>query len=690
MENEIINRDISWLSFNERVLQEAIDPDVPLLERIKFLGIFSNNRDEFFRVRVATIKRMINIRKRATQITGDDPTVLLHKIQKIVIKQQKKFEETYREILKELEKEKIFIITETQLSDDKKAFVKSYFSETVRPNLVPIMLDKKDSFPYLKDKATYLIIKLTSTKEEEKSKFALLEVPSDVISRFLVLPEKDGVISVMLLDDVIRLHLKDIFSIFPSKKIEAYNIKLTRDAELDIDVDINESLIDKISNSIKKRKKADAVRFVYDQTIDEETFSFLKKKLKLSLEDNLIPGGRYHNFKNFMDFPHVGGQHLRYQPLPPVEHPDFIGKKSIFSLVGKKDVLIAYPYQTINHIIDFLREAAIDPNVISIKINIYRAAKNSKIVNALMNAVKNGKNVTVVIELEARFDEENNIKWAKKLQEENVKVIFGVGGLKVHSKLFLITRKENNTLVNYAHIGTGNFHEGTAKVYTDHTLLTSDKRITNDVVKIFDFFEWNYKTSVYRHLIVSPFYMRSKFYSLINNEIRFAKQGKPASFTAKLNSLSDPEMTKKIYEASKAGVKITLIVRGICSVIPGIKGLSENIEAYSLVDRFLEHTRIYIFNNGGNPLHYIASADWMTRNLDKRTEVACPIYDKNLQKELNTYIEIQKKGNVKVRLLNAKPDNKYKPKSPKEENFRVQYELYNYFRKKIETKKDIL
>ena len=680
MDKEIINRDISWLSFNDRVLQEATDTSVPLLERIKFLGIFSNNRDEFFRVRVGTLKRMFNIRKKAEQIIGEDPAEILHHIQKIVLKQQKKFEAAYQNILKELEQENIVIIKETQLDDEQKKFVKSYFYDTVRPTLVPIMLDKKTSFPYLKDKATYLIIKLIFNKGLEKSKFAILEVPSDVISRFLVLPEKDGKTSVILLDDVLRLHLTDIFAIFPADKIEAYNIKLTRDAELNIDIDINESLIEKISNSLKKRKKADAVRFVYDENIDDEIFDFLKKKLKLTSNDNLIPGGRYHNFKNFMDFPKVGGDHLRYDSLPPLEHPDFKEKKSIFTLIRKKDVLLTYPYQSFNHVIDFLREAAIDPDVISIKINIYRAAKNSKIVNALVNAVKNGKKVTVVIELEARFDEENNIKWAKKLQDENVKVIFGVDGLKVHSKLFLITRKENNRLVNYAHVGTGNFHEGTARIYSDHSLLTSDRRITNDVVKIFDFFDKNYKTSVYRHLIVSPFYMRKKLYSLINNEIRFAKQGKPASFIVKLNSLSDIDMTKKIYEASKAGVKITLIVRGICSVVPGIKGLSENIEAFSIVDRFLEHSRIYIFNNGGNPLYYISSADWMTRNLDRRAEVSCPIYDKNLQKEIENFLEIQKKGNVKVRMINSHPDNKYRPKKAKEKEFRAQYELYNYFK----------
>jgi len=675
-----INRDLSWLSFNARVLQEAADPSVPLLERLKFLGIYSNNQDEFFRVRVATLKRMTSIGKKAEQIVGDNPLKILRQIQLTVIKQQKEFEKIYREILKELEKQKIFIINEKQLTKEQGEFVRNYFRQNVRPHLVPIMLDYVKEFPYLKDKAIYLLTRLN--RKDKKHKNALVEIPTDLVSRFLVLPLQKEKTFIILLDDVIRYCMDEIFSVFEYDSIESYTIKLTRDAEIDIDNDINSSLVEKLSKGIKKRKRGQPVRLVYDSAIAPELFELLIKKLKLKRDDNLIPGGRYHNFKDFISFPKVGDDSLRYEPLPPLLHKELANKNSLFEVIKKKDILLMFPYQRFDHIIDLLREAAIDPKVSTIKMTLYRAAKQSAIINALINAARNGKSVTVLVELQARFDEEANIYWANKLQEEGVKVIFGIQGLKVHAKLFLIIRKEGNKNISYAHIGTGNFNEVTANIYTDFSLLTCDKRITSEVAKVFDFFTDNFKIGNYKSLLVSPFFMRKKFVSLINNEIKNAEKGKPAYIYIKLNSLSDEEIVKKLYEASKAGVKIKIIVRGICSLVPGINGLSENIEVYSLVDRFLEHARVFIFANGGKEQYYISSADLMVRNLDYRVEVATPVYDENLQRILKKIIEMQLKGNVKLRVINEKQDNSYR-KADGEEPFRAQIEIYNYFKNKL-------
>jgi polyphosphate kinase len=675
-----INRDLSWLSFNARVLQEAADPSVPLLERLKFLGIYSNNQDEFFRVRVATLKRMTSIGKKAEQIVGDDPLKILRQIQLTVIKQQKEFEKIYREILKELEKQKIFIINEKQLTKEQGEFVRNYFRQNVRPHLVPIMLDYVKEFPYLKDKAIYLLTRLN--RKDKKHKNALVEIPTDLVSRFLVLPLQKEKTFIILLDDVIRYCMDEIFSVFEYDSIESYTIKLTRDAEIDIDNDINSSLVEKLSKGIKKRKRGQPVRLVYDSAIAPELFELLIKKLKLKRDDNLIPGGRYHNFKDFISFPKVGDDSLRYEPLPPLLHKELANKNSLFEVIKKKDILLMFPYQRFDHIIDLLREAAIDPKVSTIKMTLYRAAKQSAIINALINAARNGKSVTVLVELQARFDEEANIYWANKLQEEGVKVIFGIQGLKVHAKLFLIIRKEGNKNISYAHIGTGNFNEVTANIYTDFSLLTCDKRITSEVAKVFEFFTDNFKIGNYKSLLVSPFFMRKKIVSLINNEIKNAKKGKPAYIFLKLNSLSDEEIVKKLYEASKEGVKIKIIVRGICSLVPGINGLSENIEVYSLVDRFLEHARVFIFANGGKEQYYISSADLMVRNLDYRVEVATPVYDENLQRILKKIIEMQLKGNVKLRVINEKQDNSYR-KADGEEPFRAQIEIYNYFKNKL-------
>jgi polyphosphate kinase len=678
-----VNREISWLSFNERVLKEAADPTVPLIERLKFLGIFSNNRDEFFRVRVATLKRMQKLGKSAEEITGKDPAVLLKKIREIVNEQQVYFDGIYNEILKELEKHDVFIVNEKQLSPEQGEFVKDFFHRKVRSLLVPLMLQKKGELPFLKEKTTHLLVKLSKTGKVKSKEFAILEIPSSALSRFTVLPSTDGKTYIMLLDDVIRYCLNDIFSIFDYNKSEAYTIKLTRDAELDIDDDITKSIVEKISKSIKKRKKGAPVRLIYDREMPPDLFELLIKKLKLSKEDNLIAGGRYHNFKDFMDFPDLGKKELLYEPLPALNHPELNkNKRSLFDIIREKDILLTYPYQHFGYIIDLLREAAIDPKVVSIDITLYRVADNSNIINALINAAKNGKAVTVVLELRARFDEEANLQWADRLQEDGVKVIFGVPNLKVHSKIFLITRKEGKKTEYFAHLGTGNFNEKTAGVYSDHSLLTSDRRITMELNKLFCFFSDNLKIGAYKHLLISPFSMRKKITSLISSEIANAKAGKEAFIMLKMNNLSDLRFIEKLYEASKAGVKIKLIIRGVCSLIPGLKGLSENIEAVSIVDRFLEHSRLFIFCNGGNELYYLSSADWLVRNFDYRIETACPVYDKSIQGELREYFNMQLKGNVKARIIGGKGKNELR----KKENgtpFRAQYEIYDYFKNKI-------
>jgi polyphosphate kinase len=656
----LINRELSWLAFNERVLQEAEDESVPLIERIKFLGIYSNNRDEFFRVRVANLKRTMKHHKKADGLLGDHPKRLLDKIQKIVIEQQNKFENIYQNIIRELAIHNIFIINEKQLDTKQEQFVKEYFREKVMPLLFPIMLDYGSSFPYLKDKSGYLIIKLGRNSKTKKSKYALIEVPTDTISRFVVLPKENEKNYIILLDDVIRVCLEDIFPNFEHDYIEAYNIKLTRDAEIDIDNDLAKSLVEKLSKGLKDRKKGQPVRLVYDGKIAPDILDFIMKKIKLRKEDNPIPGGRYHNFKDFISFPNIGPAELSYKKNAPLKHPDLIGQPNLFKVIKKKDILLTFPYQSYEHIIDLLREASIDPKVQAIRITLYRVAKNSNIVKALINAVKNGKQVIAVVEIQARFDEEANIYWSNKLQEEGAKVIYGVPGLKVHSKMFLITRKEGGKINHYAHVGTGNFNGDTAKIYTDHSLLTANKQITEEVEKVFGFYEDNTKPGTYKHLLVSPFFMRKRLIQLINKEIRNAKENKPAYIILKLNNLVDPVMIKKLYEASSKGIKIKLIIRGICSLIPGVKGLSDNIEAISVIDKFLEHSRVFIFCNNEDEKYFISSADWMTRNLDHRSEVALPIYDIKIQQQIRKIIDTLWSDNTKARILGSKQDNEYR------------------------------
>ncbi|MGQ8338051.1 polyphosphate kinase 1 [Sunxiuqinia sp. A32] len=678
-----INREISWLSFNERVLQEAEDPSVPLFERLRFIGIFSNNLDEFFRVRVASVRRMVDFGDDETQLGNYSPEELLDKILEIVLQHQQKSQEIFRGLTQEMAKENIYIIDEKELTDEQGISVKRYFHEKVLPNLVPIMLGKNIKFPYLRDRSVYLAVKLSRQNKPEKFAYALVRIPGLSLSRFVVLPEKNGKKFVILLDDVIRYCFPDIFPLFNYDTYEAYTIKITRDAELDIDDDISKSFIEKMEASLKKRKVGTPVRLIHDRDIPDDLLKFIIKKMKLG-PDNLVPGGRYHNHKDFMNFPEIGEPQHYYKRLTPVRHKDLKPQESILKKLRHRDIMLHYPYQNFSHYIDLLREAAIDPKVQEIGITIYRVANNSRVVNALLNAIRNGKKVTVVIELQARFDEEANIFWSNKLQEEGAQVINGIPGLKVHSKLTWIKRKEKNGIRNYAYVGTGNFHEGTARVYADDGLLTADPNIADEVARLFGFFKQTYRTHEYKHLIVSPFFMRDFFVDMINNEIDIARSGRRAYMILKMNSLIDPFMMDKLYEAAQAGVKIKLIVRGIFGMLTQLNSVSENIEAVSIVDKYLEHSRIFLFGNGGDERIFIASADWMPRNLNRRIEVACPIYDYDLKNELKQMLKIQLKDNSKSRILDNELSNQYN-RQELNERFRAQEDYYQYIKNKHQT-----
>jgi polyphosphate kinase len=678
--SKYIDREKSWLLFNGRVLQEAADDTVPLIERMHFLGIFSNNLDEFFRVRYATIRRLSVLGKQAADLlAGVSPQDLLTQISSIVIDQQALFEEIFEEVRAGLRSEGIHIVDEHGLDDVQSEFIDHYFEERLSPALVPIMLNYVDEFPMFRDKSIYHAVRLVKEGGAQVN-YALIEIPSEVFDRFVVLPDRGGEKYVMYLDDVIRHFLHRIFATFQFEELEAFTIKLTRDAELDIDNDISRSFIDKISRSVKARKKAEPVRFVYDKTMPKDLLTFLMKGLEAdSKSDSLIPGGRYHNKKDLMDFPNVGGAHLEYKKHRPAKRPELDEVASFLKILDERDVLLHYPYQSFSYLIRMIREAAIDPQVTSIKATLYRAAKNSQFLNALVNAAKNGKNVTVVIELQARFDEEANIKWTKRLQDEGVNVIYGVPGLKVHSKLLLINRKnEDGGKTRYACVSTGNFNEKTARLYGDYALYTSDRRITKEVNLVFKFFRNNFNIPEYDHLLVSPHYTRGDFYALIDEEIKKAKSGREALLHFKMNSLVDEEMIEKLYEASQAGVPVKLNVRGICSLVSGIPGLSENIEAISIVDKFLEHARVYVFGAGEEAKIYISSADLMTRNLDNRVEVTVPIYDEEAKNEILDNLKISWQDNVKSRWHDGDYDNKYR-RTGVQERIRSQVVLQRYY-----------
>ena len=681
-EHKYIDREKSWLAFNARVLQEAADDSVPLLDRLRFLGIFSNNLDEFFRVRFAAIRRLsLSGISGEKYLGGISAQELVKDITEIVIIQQSESLRILSTIEAKLESKNIFIITEDQISIDQEIFLKDFFIQKLSPELVTIILNDLGEFPLLKDTSGYLAIKLIM-KFNNEVRYAIIEIPK-TLNRFVVLPSDDEKQYVILIDDVIRYHLSSIFNIFDYKSISAHMIKITRDAQLDIDSDLSKSMIEKITTSVKDRRIGEPVRFIYDQLIDKDTLQFFLDKMNIVTTDSIIPGGRYHNRRDYMNFPNLGRFDLLYKTNDPLPVPGLTMEGSMLEKISKKDYLLNAPYQSFSYLTKFLREAALDPKVTSIKITLYRLAKNSQIISSLINAAKNGKKVTVQIELQARFDEASNISYAEQMQIEGIELIFGIKGLKVHSKICVIERIENDKIKRYGFISTGNFNEATAKVYTDVTLFTSHQQILKDITKIFDFFDINYRVHRYKHLIVSPHYTRTRFYKLIDREILHALAGRKTFIKLKMNSLSDFKMIDKLYEASTAGVKIQLEVRGICSLIPGIPGMSENIEAISIVDNYLEHSRIYIFGNAGQTEVFISSADFMTRNLDGRVEVTCPIYDQEIKNELLDNFNLGWKGNVKARYHSFKLDNKYRIRN-QDPIFRAQWETYKYYQNKVE------
>jgi len=685
--NKVIIRDISWLSFNSRVLQEAADESVPLKERMKFLGIFSNNLDEFFRVRVATLHRMIELGNRGNMHLELTPDLILESIQEIVLKQQKEFERIWNEILRELKKQKIFLVNETQLSRAQKKFVLDYFDEEVRSNMVPLMIESIQAFPTLSDKSIYLACKLSKKDKSIAQRFALVSVPARRLPRFVTLPSKQGEQHIILLEDIIRYCLPYIFSFFGYDTFSSHIIKVTRDAEIDIDSDIETSLIQKIEKGLKNRKKGKPVRFIYDKDIDPSLLTYLVKRLGLTQKDNLIPGGRIHNFKDFINFPeHVFSQ--KSQRKKPFVHPLLKNFKRVTEVVMQKDVLLNFPYHSYDSVIDLLREAAIDPEVTQIKITCYRLAGRSKIINAITNAVRNGKQVTVVIELRARFDEEANLEWKEELEEAGVKVLLGVPNLKVHAKLCLIKKVVNRQTIHYGFVSTGNLNESTAKIYGDHCLLTSNRNIMADVNRIFHYLEQP-KTRIQflkacKTLLVCPTNMRRQLTVLMDKEIKSAKAGKAAAITLKMNSLSDVELISKLYEAAKAGVEIKMVIRGICCMLTENNKFKTAVQAISIVDEYLEHARIMIFHNGGHEKTFISSADWMVRNIDHRVEAACPIFDKDIQQEIKDMLQIQLSDNIKARKLDNELSNQYiNPRNRKK--VRSQIETYNYLFRKLST-----
>jgi polyphosphate kinase len=691
--NPYIDREKSWLAFNARVLQEAADENVPLLDRLRFLGIFSNNLDEFFRVRYAAIRRMTLEKIDTKPMLGDiSAEQLLKDITEIVIEHQSESLRILNDIEKKLEKQGIYIINEKQINKDQETFIKEFFIQKVSPELVTIMLNDLVEFPLIKDTSGYLAVKLVMNKNksglifqllnDKEIRYAIVEIPK-TINRFVVLPSNSDKQYIILLDDVIRYSLDHIFNIFDYESIDAHMIKITRDAQLEFDSDLSKSLIEKISYSVKERRVGEPVRFVYDQAIDKDTLEFFLNRMKIDSSDSIIPGGRYHNRRDYMDFPNLGRYDLLYKQNVPLPIQGLSLDGSMLQSIKEKDYLLHAPYQSFSYVIRFLREAALDPKVQSIKITLYRLSKNSQIVSSLINAAKNGKKVTVQIELQARFDEASNISYAEQMQEEGINLIFGVKGLKVHSKICLVERLEDDEIKRYGFVSTGNFSESSAKIYTDVTLFTSDSKILKDMSKVFEFFEVNYRVHRYKHLIVSPHYTRSRFVKLIDREIKNASEGKPAYINLKMNSLSDYKMIDKLYEASNAGVKIKLIIRGICCLVPGLKNYSENIEAISIVDNYLEHSRVFIFGNNNNPEIFISSADFMTRNIDARVEVTCPIYDEEIKQDLIDTFEIGWKANVKARLHSDKFENLYR-KRGEDKVFRAQQEMYKHYQNKLE------
>jgi polyphosphate kinase len=674
-ESLFIPRELSWLSFNARVLQESADESTPVIQRLRYLGIFSNNMDEFFRVRVAEVRRLISVSGGTTRQQAKE---LLAEIQRRVVELMRDFEVCYNAVLAALRERKIYMINERQLDEGQALFVQDYFTDTVLPQLEPILLRDGQAIPVLADESLYLAVDIKSGEEYLS---AVVEVPTDRLERFVEIPKRKGRGGrvFMALDNIIRACLPQMFrGVVHIDEASAYAFKFSRDAELELDASITESLIEKMASSLKQRRKADAVRFVYDAEMPDRLLDYLRLRFGFGKYDSLIPGGRYHNSKDFMSFPNVGPKYLEFKPLPTIRLPRLDAHDSLFDAIREKDVFLYYPYHPFDYIVDLLKTAALDPKVQTIRICLYRVASNSRIVDALLNATANGKRVIAVVELAARFDEAANISWSERLTEAGIEVIFGIPGLKVHSKLLLIERREEKGIRYYSHIGTGNFNEKTARLYTDFTLLTRDQNIGKDVAEVFDFLKYNYRRPDYKLLLVSPHSSRPALIEMIDQEIANARDGYHAEVMLKCNNLVDRQLVMKLYEASDAGVKVRLNVRGMCSLKPGVKGISENIEAISIVDRYLEHPRAYVFHNRGNPKYFIGSADLMTRNIDYRVEVICPIFDADAQDLIQNVLDQQWHDNVKARVLDADQSNKKVKLGKKEPRIRSQETIHRY------------
>jgi polyphosphate kinase len=675
-------KELSWLSFNQRVLQEAADVNNPIIERIRFLGIYSNNMDEFYRVRVADVKRKIYIHLNEGELEAAEQTkLLMERIQVKVLSMTKDFDRIHSNVVKGLARYNIFLLGEEDLNDYHTLWLSNYFKNKILRHIAPVLLNKKVKLlSRLNDFATYLYVGVH--KDDKAIAYATIEVPSQNMSRFVVIPPEQSRKKkyIILLDDIIRLNLESIFKGFIEfDSLEAFSFKMTRDSEYSLNDEIDESYVDKMSESMKQRLIAEPVRVVHDSRMPSDMLKDLKKRLKISSYDSLISSGPYRNFKDFIGFPNVGRDYLENQVLPALTSKDFSDYDTVFDAITAKDILLHYPYHRFLYVTEFIRQAAFDPCVKHIRLNIYRVASESRVISSLIDAVDNGKKVTVVVELRARFDEEANIQWSKKMTDAGVQVVFGMHALKIHSKLCVVTREEKGQLINYAHFGTGNFNEKTAKIYTDFSLFTRNQELANEAEAVFTFIQQPYRRQKFQHLQVSPLNARTKIQALVRQETQNANEGLKAEITLKINNLDDKLLIDDLYKASQAGVKIKAIIRGMCSLIPGIKGLSENISVISVVDRFLEHPRVMVFENAGDSKMFISSADWMTRNMDFRIEVGCPIYDENLKRRIMDILNIQFNDTLKARVIDKQQTNHYVTRGNRK-NLRSQTEIYRYLK----------
>lgn len=659
-----IPRELSWLSFNERVLQEAEDSATPLIERVRFLGIFSNNMDEFFRVRVADVRRRILLPKYASELSEDEQ--LMHDIQDRVVELNTRFDKAFDALKRELKKENIVLLEDAgQMSEEQAVWLKGYFRSEIKPLISPIIVSESlDLDASLSDDAFYLAVELI---HEDKPTYAMVEVPTQETTRFIPLPlkqtrSKRKMNEYLMLDDALKYCLSDIFEgIFEYDSINAHSFKMTRDAELDLSDEIDQSLMDKMSKGLQRRLSAEPVRMVYESSMGENLLRFLQRRLGFTNIDSMISGGPYRNFRDFLKFPNAGRAALENKKLAPIPSRAFDKEWSALQAIANQDILLYYPYHSFEYFNEMLRQASFDPRVTHVTINIYRVAKNSKVIHALRDAARNGKKVTVFVELQARFDEQHNLELSQDLQQMGIRVAFGIPSLKVHSKLCLISRREKTVDKLYAHIGTGNFHEGNAKIYTDFSLFTARPEITKEVAQIFEFIEHSYRRYPFNHLVVSPLNARSKLSDLIQHEMDLAEQGKKAGITIKVNNVVDGPFQKQLCEASQAGVPIKMVIRGMCSMETQSPNANANIEVISVIDQYLEHARVFIFNNDGDPKVYITSADLMGRNLDNRVEVGVPIYDEKLKKVIIDIVNLQLKDNTKARMINRAQNNPYVP-----------------------------